>query len=141
MTYQECWGNILSRHVAFRCRLCPDSTGEFADISCGDPWYRNIEPGDPGRSLVIARNEKGADIVRRAIAAGYLVLEPVKSEVIALSQKSLLNKRRHLWARLKTMAVLGFPFPGMQDLTCTQAGKSCLSRKNLNPLPVHCGES
>lgn len=111
MTYQECWGNILSRHVAFRCRLCPDSTGEFADISCGDPWYRAIEDGDPGRSLVIARTKRGADIIQGAIKTGYLVLEPARAEIIELSQKSLLNKRRHLWARLKTMAVMGVPVP------------------------------
>lgn len=111
MTYQECWGNILSRYVAFRCRLCPDSTGEFADISCGDPWYRKIEAGDPGRSLIIARTEKGAALVRRAVEAGHLVLETACPEIIALSQKSLLNKRRHLWARLRTMALCGVPVP------------------------------
>ena len=39
ITYEESWGGILSKHVPLRCRLCPDGTGEFADISCGDPWY------------------------------------------------------------------------------------------------------
>lgn len=111
MTYQQCWGEILSRYVAFRCRLCPDSTGEFADISCGDPWYRTIEPDDPGRSLVIARTDRGADIIRRAIKSRYLILETAHPKIVALSQKSLLNKRRHLYARLKTMSILGVPVP------------------------------
>jgi coenzyme F420 hydrogenase subunit beta len=64
LTYLESWGEILSRHVAFRCRLCPDSSGEFADISCGDPWYRTVDPDDPGRSMVIARTERGRQLVR-----------------------------------------------------------------------------
>ena len=111
LTYQECWGDILSRYVPFRCRLCPDSTGEFADISCGDPWYRKDESNEPGRSLVIIRTDRGRDIVRRAVESGYLVLEPVSSEVIALSQRSLLYKRRQMWARLKTLNLVGVPVP------------------------------
>lgn len=111
LTYSQAWGEILSRYVAFRCRICPDSSGEFGDISCGDPWYRPIEPGDPGRSLVIARTDRGQDIVEKAITAGYLILEPVDKKIIFLSQKSLLNKRRNVWARITAMRLLGVPAP------------------------------
>ncbi|MCE5187071.1 MAG: Coenzyme F420 hydrogenase/dehydrogenase, beta subunit C-terminal domain [Planctomycetaceae bacterium] len=111
LTYSESWGNILSKHVPFRCRICPDSSGEFADISCGDPWYRPIEPDDPGRSLVIARTEKGLRLVEKAIAAGYLALEEADARIIGLSQKSLLNKRRQLWGRITTMRLSGVPVP------------------------------
>lgn len=111
LTYAESWGRILSKHVAFRCRLCPDSTGEFADISCGDPWYRTIEPGDPGRSLLIARTEKGRQLVRKAEQAGYLILSSANRKIIALSQKSLLSKRRNLWGRLAALRFFGIPVP------------------------------
>lgn len=111
LTYTESWGGILSKHVAFRCKLCPDSSGEFGDISCGDPWYRPIEPRDPGRSLVIARTRRGQDVIERAIAAGYLVLEPSEKPIISQSQKSLLNKRRNVWARVGTLRVMGIPAP------------------------------
>jgi coenzyme F420 hydrogenase subunit beta len=111
LTYLESWGEILSRHVAFRCRFCPDSSGEFADISCGDPWYRTVDPDDPGRSMVIARTERGQRLVQRAVEAGYLLLEPADRAIIPRSQKSLLNKRRSLWARLAALRLFGIPAP------------------------------
>ena len=91
--------------------MCPDSTGEFADISCGDPWYRQIEPDEPGRSLVLVRTERGHRILRRAMEAGYIELERVQPEVLAASQKSLLNKRQNLFGRLLAMRILRVPVP------------------------------
>lgn len=38
MTYKESWGGILQKHRQWRCRICPDHTGQFADISLGDLW-------------------------------------------------------------------------------------------------------
>ena len=70
-TYAEAW-DFLQRYRPYRCHLCPDSTAEFADISCGDPWYRPIEEGEMGSSLVLARTERGREIVEGAIRAGYV---------------------------------------------------------------------
>lgn len=111
MTYAESWGGILCKHVPLRCRLCPDGTGEFADIACGDPWYREIEPGESGRSLVVARTEKGKQVLNKAIKSGHIELNRMCSETITLSQKSLLNKRRHIWGRLLAMRIMGLPVP------------------------------
>jgi len=111
MSYEESWGNILSRHTQFRCRLCPDSTGELADISCGDPWYREIEPGDPGRSLVLVRTEKGKRILREAMKADYVQLEQVDPNILPQSQRSLLKRRQHLWGRLLAMHLFRVPVP------------------------------
>jgi coenzyme F420 hydrogenase subunit beta len=36
MSYADSWGGILSRHVQFRCKICPDGTGGFADVVCAD---------------------------------------------------------------------------------------------------------
>ena len=111
MTYEQSWGNILCNYIQFRCRLCPDSTGEFADISCGDPWYRSVEADEPGRSLVLARTEKGRRIIQEAIEAGYVELVRVGSSTMPDSQKALLKRRRHLWGRLLTMKLLLVPVP------------------------------
>lgn len=111
MTYEESWGNILSRHVQFRCRLCPDSTGEFADISCGDPWYREIEPDEPGWSLVLVRTERGKEFLEKAMTAGYLKLERVDPSTLPRSQEALLARRRQLWGRLFAMRMMGVPVP------------------------------
>lgn len=109
-TYAEAWG-FLQAYRPYRCYLCPDSTGEFADISCGDPWYRAIEGGEQGSSLVLVRSEKGRAIVRAAMAAGYVDLQPVRPEVLDLSQQELQRKRGAIWGRLLSMRALGIPAP------------------------------
>jgi coenzyme F420 hydrogenase subunit beta len=111
MTYEKSWGNILCNYVPFRCRLCPDSTGEFADISCGDPWYREIKPDELGRSLVLVRTEHGRKIVHHAMDAKYLKLGKVSPEVLPVSQKALLNKRQDLFGRLLAMRMFLIPVP------------------------------
>jgi len=111
MKYEEAWGNILSNAGQFRCRLCPDSTGEFADISCGDPWYREVKPDEKGWSLVLVRTERGREFLQEAIREGYVRLERVRPDILPRSQKSLLNRRRHLWGRLLTMRMMCMPVP------------------------------
>ncbi len=111
MTYEESWGNILCNYSQFRCRLCPDSTGEFADISCGDPWYREIEPGEDGWSLVLVRSERGREVLQEAMNAGYVKLERVGPSTVPRSQKAILVRRRHLWGRLLMMRIMRIPAP------------------------------
>jgi coenzyme F420 hydrogenase subunit beta len=111
MSYEESWGNILSHCGQYRCRICPDSTGEFADISCGDPWYRELKDNEQGWSLVVVRTKRGKEILRKAIDAGYINLERVGPDTIPRSQKALLTRRRHLWGRLFMMRMAGVPIP------------------------------
>lgn len=111
MTYEESWGNILSHYGQFRCRICPDSTGEFADISCGDPWYREIKPDEQGWSLALVRTERGRKILHEAIKAGYVKLESVGPSTVPRSQEALLARRRHLWGRLLIMRIMRIPVP------------------------------
>lgn len=111
MSYEESWGNILSHYGQYRCRVCPDSTGEFADISCGDPWYRESKEDEQGWSLVVVRTERGKEILRKAMKDGYLNLKRVEPDTIPQSQKALLVRRRHLWGRLFMMRILGVPVP------------------------------
>jgi coenzyme F420 hydrogenase subunit beta len=111
MTYAESLRTIWSTRAQLRCRLCPDSTGEFADISCGDPWYRKIEPDELGSSLVLVRTELGRRILHEAMEAGFIELESVRPEMVAASQKSLLNRRRNLFGRLLAMRIMCIPVP------------------------------
>jgi len=111
LTYAQSWGDVLQKHRQWRCYLCVDHTGEFADISVGDPWYRPVPAGAIGHSLVVARTERGLEIVRDAIKAGYLTLEPVNSGVLPASQAGLLTVRGLIWGRLATLRALGVPTP------------------------------
>ncbi len=110
LSYDESWGAVLARHRQWRCHLCPDHTGEFADVSVGDPWYLPTE-GDPGRSLVVVRTETGREAVRGAVKAGYLELVSVGRDRLPASQPNLLRTRGAVFGRLVTMAAAGYPIP------------------------------
>ncbi len=88
--YAEGWGRILQTGRRWRCRVCADHTGAFADISVGDPWH-NPPAGDTdaGRSLIVARTPRGKAFVEAAIRAGVLVAEPRPRDVIARAQPNL----------------------------------------------------
>jgi coenzyme F420 hydrogenase subunit beta len=109
-TYADAW-SFLQAYRPYRCHLCPDGTSEFADISCGDPWYREIEADEPGTSLVVVRTEKGRDIVGRAIEAGAVSLRLAAPQTLPLSQKELQLKRGAIWGRVVTLRGLGIPAP------------------------------
>jgi coenzyme F420 hydrogenase subunit beta len=111
LSYEEAWGGILQRHRQWRCHLCVDHTGEFADVAVGDPWYRPVADGEAGSSLIVARTERGRHIVERAIAAGALVAEPVDRALLPASQPNLLLTHGSVWGRTATLRLLGLPAP------------------------------
>jgi coenzyme F420 hydrogenase subunit beta len=116
LTYMEAWG-FIQKYRPYRCYLCPDGTGEFADVSCGDPWYREIREGEEGYSLVVVRNEKGRRVLHEAMEAGYLTLKPVEPGVLVRSQENLLGKRQAIWGRLLAFKAIGIPTPRLEGFS------------------------
>lgn len=111
LTYDQSWGAILQRHRQWRCYVCADHTGEFADISVGDPWYREIEPDEPGRSLIVVRTERGRRFLHAALAAGVLECTRVGADRLPASQPGLQKVRGAVWGRIMMSRVLGVPAP------------------------------
>lgn len=111
--YIELWG-FLKTYRPFRCYLCPDTTSEFADISCGDFWSQEIKEGDLGSSLILARTERGRRIIQNAIAAGYIHLTKVNPQLLEDSQKNLLLKRKTIWGKLFAMKMFVIPTPKLE---------------------------
>jgi len=110
MTYQESWGR-LTAYRPLRCNLCPDGLGRVADIACGDAWEQHGEDGDPGRSIVLVRTERGRQILAGAIRAGYLTLTPAGQDNVLRAQTNLLDRRRALFGRLAALRLVGAPIP------------------------------
>ena len=110
LTYGESWG-FLQKYRPFRCYFCPDLTSEFADISVGDPWYREVGHDEPGRSLVIVRTKRGREIFYQAVKDGYICADRADEEILFRSQKNLLGKRKAIWGRLLAMKIFGIPVP------------------------------
>lgn len=114
-TYAESWG-FVQRYRQWRCYICPDHTGEFADLAVGDPWYREVEPGEPGSSLIVARTERGRRILQAAAASGHVVLQQRDESLLPRSQPNLMSTRGSLWARLLTMRLMGATVPRFRSL-------------------------
>ena len=110
-SYQEGWGDILQKHTQWRCRLCADHLGEHADLSIGDPWYRPVAEGDPGQSLIVVRTERGRQILREAMRAGALHLEPRTVGTLAASQPNLERTKGAVFARCITSRLVGAAAP------------------------------
>ena len=134
LSYNDSWG-FVQKYRPFRCYLCPDLTAEFADISVGDPWYREVGENEPGQSLILIRTQKGKEIFHDAVAAGYVKATKVNSDIIFRSQKNLLGKRQAIWGRLLAMKLLGIPCPQLKgfhlfenwlDLSAKEKVKSIL---------------
>ncbi|MDZ4078358.1 Coenzyme F420 hydrogenase/dehydrogenase, beta subunit C-terminal domain [Hydrocarboniphaga sp.] len=77
MTYEQSWGKYLGPNVQWRCKICPDGTGELADIVCADAWHLADEENPdfserPGRSFVIARSSYGKTVLSDCESSNYL---------------------------------------------------------------------
>lgn len=136
ISYAEGWGSILQSSRRWRCRVCADHTGAFADISVGDPWHAPPKGDvDAGRSLIVARTARGRAFVEAAIAAGVLVAEARSRDVIARAQPNLSATHGAVWGRRLAMRALGMTAPadrGQQifklwlKLSVKQKGQSIL---------------
>jgi coenzyme F420 hydrogenase subunit beta len=91
--------------------MCIDHSGEWSDISVGDPWYRARAQETLGRSLIVARTERGRRVIRRAVESGYLVVTEAPANALALSQPSFLEMRGKVWARIATSRIMREPAP------------------------------
>lgn len=126
MSYMESWGDILSRHVQFRCKICPDGTGAFADIVCGDAWECD-EDGYPlfqeqdGISLVVARTDKGRELLDGAESAGYVQLSDQDIEAVEAMQPGQANRKRLVLSRLAALIALRNCRPRFSGLRLVRA--------------------
>ena len=110
-TYTESWGAALGPTVQWRCRICPDGVGESADITAGDFWEAD-EKGypefsdKPGRSVLIARTQRGYELVLEAARAGVLSINPTNPDVVASMQPYQTSRRQFLLPRLLGSRIL-----------------------------------
>ena len=108
-SYNESWGKILGRDVLFRCKICPDGWGSFADISSGDAWYTDgKEPlfdDQPGRSFVFSRTKRGAEVISEV--ADAIETEEYDINELPIIQKSQHARKDRLWASYLVLKLMG----------------------------------
>lgn len=136
MTYSDSWGQVLSRHVQHRCKICADGTGVAADIACADAWevdergYPLFEESD-GISLVVARTPLGQRILAAAQTAGALTAGPFDTDTLPAIQVGQRERRRALLARLAALRLVGRPVPRYRGLRLLDAARQNSARRNL----------
>lgn len=95
---------------SYRCLLCYDQMCGNADLVCGDPW--GIE-GDhsAGETVVIARTEKGLQLLRDASEAGYIELCPLPAEKILAGETVDTRHKTKVAAGFLTCQAEGWGYP------------------------------
>jgi coenzyme F420 hydrogenase subunit beta len=111
LTYEQSWGDILQKYRQWRCYLCADHVGEFADIAVADAWHRPLEEGQPGLSVVLVRSERGRETLRQARQAGYVHLEQSGPDILPACRPGQGAALGNLWGRLAALRIMGLPAP------------------------------
>jgi coenzyme F420 hydrogenase subunit beta len=113
-TYLDIWGEDSSTwHLPWRCKICPDGTGEAADIAAADTWpggspSAEMLDDDPGTNAVVVRSKAGARLLQDAVDAGYLVLEgSANTNDLDLWQPHQVRKKIASGARFEGMRSVG----------------------------------
>lgn len=116
--YTDFWGTDETMWVLpFRCKVCPDGIGESADIAASDTWPGGspdpaTEDDDPGTNALVVRTRRGADLVARARAAGYLTTtETVDPRYMDGVQPHQRNKKYAVGARFDGLRAEGKTVP------------------------------
>jgi coenzyme F420 hydrogenase subunit beta len=122
MDYHVSWGQILNRYLPYRCKVCADGTGEFADISCADAWAVD-KKGYPvftesyGRNLVMIRTEIGNQLIQEARSQARIQFEAITLEEAEKMQPYQIYRKKTMLARL-----LGFRLAGKMTPTYRNMG-------------------
>ncbi|WP_223692406.1 Coenzyme F420 hydrogenase/dehydrogenase, beta subunit C-terminal domain [Leifsonia poae] len=123
-SYDESWGSTLGPAVQWRCKVCADGVGESADITAADFWRADAQ-GYPvfaegaGRSALIARTERGYDIVVRAVEAGVISVTPMNIDDLAGVQPLQTTRRGTLAGRLVGARLAGTTVPRYRGFSLT----------------------
>ncbi|MEY4697212.1 MAG: hypothetical protein RIT14_1640 [Pseudomonadota bacterium] len=135
IAYAEGWGGLLQDSRRWRCRICADHTGAFADISVGDPWHAPpVGNTDAGRSLIIARSPAGLALITAAIAAGAIAATPRPRDIIDKAQPNLRATQGALWGRRLAMRLMGLPVPADRGLPLFALWRALTARQKAQSL-------
>lgn len=96
----------------YRCHVCPDATGELADIACGDAWIPRFEQDSCPWSMVICRNNSATELLSKMKRSNNIITENVTIEEIKQSQRyNLASKKKRQKARMNLYKRLGYKIP------------------------------
>jgi coenzyme F420 hydrogenase subunit beta len=121
--YNEMWEDENRWQLQFRCKICPDSIGECADVTVADVWPGG-KPDTEGLGFngFIARTSRGARLLERAVRARAITLtEDLGFDGLELAQGSHSRRKRGLKSRLRALRDSGVTVPTFEHLRLDEA--------------------
>ena len=134
--YSTSWGTVLNRHLQFRCKICPDGIGEFADVVGADAWYGKDGYPDfterEGRSLILSRTNKGEALVRLAMESKIIIADGVLIEEIAKMQPYQKERKQMIFSRILALRLLGRLAPDYINFSLLKSALSAGFKENIH---------
>ena len=122
-SYNEMWEDEARWQLMFRCKICPDSIGDLADITVADVWPGGKPITDGiGFNGFIARTARGQALMEAMINDDAITItEPLDYAGLELAQGSHMYKKQSITSRLAAMGDAGLIMPDFADLRLDQA--------------------
>jgi len=122
-SYNEMWEDENRWQLQFRCKICPDSLGDLADVTVADVWPGG-KPDNEGLGFngFIARTKRGERLLKAAIRDGAITItEDLDYAGLELAQGSHMLKKQSLTSRLAAMRDAGLIEPRFVNLRLKEA--------------------
>lgn len=97
------------------CLLCASPMAESADISIGDAWMKRYKREENGVSVLIARTERGAKIITKAVENKKIFLEDLSyKEILDIQPRfAVCARKRNFESRLKLLSFFNHDIPSL----------------------------
>jgi hypothetical protein len=89
------WDNFLM--MPDRCVICSDFTAEYSDISVCDAWLKKYTNDQDGHSIILTRNQKADNLLRKMKEEDYIYLQDSDENAIYSSQFTQIDYKRRLF--------------------------------------------
>lgn len=120
----EFWGTE-NWQLPWRCKVCPEGSGETADLAAGDAWPDGgntqgssfDEDRDPGTNIVVVRTTAGEELMDAAIESGHVTLgSPGTVSTLSFYNPHHVNRTTASGSRLEGMRLEGMVTPTTEGL-------------------------
>ncbi len=124
VSYNEMWEDEARWQLMFRCKICPDSVGDLADITVGRRLARR-PAGHPRAwaSTASSPAPRAAQALVEEMIRGnaITITEPLGYDGLELAQGSHMYKKQSLTSRFAAMRDAGLIEPDFRDLRLEDA--------------------
>lgn len=139
MEYEKSWGGILGRTKQQFCRICPEGTGDEADISCGDGW--NLTPDripdfseGEGMNIIFARTELGRELLKQVQDFAIINVNPFDIGELKYIQPYQFERKTTLMAQACALKLGGKYVPDFSRKQLKMLAKESTLKKQCRIL-------